>query len=163
MKVYEAYEGDTFIATGTIKDIAAALGLSVSRARGIANKEHPKYRVIEIGTLEQIYALYMGDEFITEGTIEQIADRTGETTKDLFFASSNTAAERNRGKRLIKLEGETMIVKRTHGAKFAPVPTNDERKEAIKVFKNVPVKPAEWKPSEYAKSLFEHSFAKWRA
>lgn len=163
MKVYEAYEGDTFIATGTIKDIAAALGLSVSRARGIANKEHSKYRVIEIGKLEQIYAYYLDDEFVTEGTMHQIAEVTGEQLVTLNFLSSNAAKKRNLTKTLIKLEGETMIVKRTHGAKFAPVPTNDERKEAIKVFKNVPVKPAEWKPSEYAKYLFEHSFAKWRA
>lgn len=163
MKVYEAYEGDTFIATGTIKDIAAALGLSVSRARDIANKEHSKYRVIEIGTTQQVYAYYIDDEFITEGSMQQIAEETGELIVNLRFLSSNVAKQRNLKKTLIKLEGETVIVKRTHGAKFAPVPMNDERKEAIKVFKNVPVKPAEWKPSEYAKYLFEHSFAKWRA
>lgn len=163
MKVYEAYEGNTFIATGTIKDIAAALGLSVSRARGIANKEHSKYRVIEIGKLEQIYAYYLDDEFVTEGTLQQISKETGELMVNLHFLRSDAAKKRNLKKTLIKMEGETVIVKRTHGAKFAPVPTNDERREAIKVFKNVPVKPAEWKPSEYAKFLFEHSFAKWRA
>lgn len=162
MKIYEAYEGDRFIATGTIKDIAAALGLSESRARGMANRGHSKYTVIEIGTRRQVYAYYLDDEFITEGTMHQIAEVTGEQLVTLNFLSSNAAKKRNLRKALIKLEGETMIVKRTHGAKFAPVPTNDERKEAIKVFKNVPVQPAEWKPSEYAKSLFEHSFAKWR-
>lgn len=163
MKVYEAYVGGELVATGRIETIAEALGLSVSRARSIADKEHSKYKVIEIGTTQQVYAYYIDDEFITEGSMQQIAEETGELIVNLRFLSSNAAKQRNLKKRLIKLEGETMIVKRTHGAKFAPVPTNDERKEAIKVFKNVPVEPAEWKPSEYAKSLFEHSFAKWRA
>ncbi|WP_026859373.1 hypothetical protein [Jeotgalicoccus psychrophilus] len=161
MKVYEAYEGDTFIATGTIKDIAAALGVSESRARAMANRGHSKYTVIEIGTRRQIYAYYFNDEFVTEGTMHQIAEVTGEQLVTLNFLSSNAAKKRNLTKTLIKLEGETMIVKRTHGAKFAPVPTNDERKEAIKVFKNVPVKPAEWKPSDYTRDLFEHTFRKW--
>lgn len=161
MKVYEAYEGDKFIATGTIKDIAAALGVSESRARAMANRGHSKYTVIEIGTRRQIYAYYLDDEFITEGTMHQIAEVTGEQLVTLNFLSSNAAKKRNLTKTLIKLEGETMIVKRTHGAKFAPVPTNDERKEAIKVFKNVPVKPAEWKPSNYTRELFNHTFRKW--
>lgn len=161
MKVYEAYEGDTFIATGTIKDIAAALGVSESRARAMANRGHSKYTVIEIGTRRQIYAYYLDDEFVTEGTMHQIAEVTGEQLVTLNFLSSNAAKKRNLTKTLIKLEGETMIVKRTHGAKFAPVPTNDERKEAIKVFKNVPVKPAEWKPSNYTRELFNHTFRKW--
>ena len=161
MKVYEAYEGDTFIATGTIKDIAAALGVSESRARAMANRGHSKYTVIEIGTCRQIYAYYLNDEFVTEGTMHQIAEVTGEQLLTLNFLSSNAAKKRNLTKTLIKLEGETMIVKRTHGAKFAPVPTNDERKEAIKVFKNVPVKPAEWKPSNYTRELFNHTFRKW--
>ena len=163
MKVYEAYEGDTFIATGTIKDIAAALGLSETRARAIADKQHAKFTVIEIGTVEQVYAYYIGDDFITEGTLQQISKETGELMVNLHFLRSDAAKKRNLKKTLIKMEGETVIVKRTHGAKFAPVPTNDERREAIKVFKSVPVKPAEWRPSEYAKFLFEHSFAKWRA
>lgn len=161
MKIYEAYEGDTFIATGTIKDIAAALGLSESRTRGMANRGHSKYTVIEIGTRRQVYAYYLDDEFITEGTMHQIAEVTGEQLVTLNFLSSNAAKKRNLRKALIKLEGETMIVKRTHGAKFAPVPTNDERKEAIKVFKNVPVQPAEWKPSNYTRELFNHTFRKW--
>lgn len=163
MKTYEAYVDGELVATGRIEIIAEALELSVSRARSIADKEHSKYKVIEIGTTQQVYAYYIDDEFITEGSMQQIAEETGELIVNLRFLSSNAAKKRNLTKTLIKLEGETMIVKRTHGAKFAPVPTNDERKEAIKVFKNVPVKPAEWKPSEYAKYLFEHSFAKWRA
>lgn len=163
MKTYEAYVDGELVATGRIEIIAEALELSVSRARSIADKEHSKYKVIEIGTTQQVYAYYIDDEFITEGSMQQIAEETGELIVNLRFLSSNVAKQRNLKKTLIKLEGETVIVKRTHGAKFAPVPTNDERKEAIKVFKNVPVKPAEWKPSEYAKYLFEHSFAKWRA
>lgn len=161
MKIYEAYEGDTFIATGTIKDIAAALGLSESRARGMANRGHSKYTVIEIGTRRQVYAYYLDDEFITEGTMHQIAEVTGEQLVTLNFLNSNAAKKRNLRKALIKLEGETMIVKRTHGAKFAPVPTNDERKEAIKVFKNVPVEPAEWKPEKYTRELYDNMFKRW--
>lgn len=44
MKVYEAYEGDKFIATGTIKDIAAALGVSESRARYGESRTFEVYR-----------------------------------------------------------------------------------------------------------------------
>ena len=121
MKVYEAYEDDKFIATGTIKDIAAALGVSESRARAMANRGHSKYTVIEIGTRRQIYAYYLDDEFVTEGTMHQIAEVTGEQLVTLNFLSSNAAKKRNLTKTLIKLEGETMIVKRSHGAKFAPV------------------------------------------
>ena len=163
MKMYEAYIGDELIETGNIKTIALALGLSETRVRAIADKQHAKFTVIEIGTVEQVYAYYIGDDFITEGTLQQISKETGELMVNLHFLRSDAAKKRNLKKTLIKMEGETVIVKRTHGAKFAPVPTNDERREAIKVFKSVPVKPAEWRPSEYAKYLFERSFAKWRA
>lgn len=161
MKVYEAYVGGELVATGRIETIAEALGLSVSRARSIADKEHSKYKVIEIGTTQQVYAYYIDDEFITEGSMQQIAEETGELIVNLRFLSSNAAKQRNLKKTLIKLEGETVIVKRTHKERFAPIPSRDERREEIKVFKNVPVKPAEWKPSDYTRDLFEHTFRKW--
>lgn len=54
-----------------------------------------------------------------------------------------------------------MRVKRTHGAKFSPVPSNTQQLEEIKVLKNVHVQPVEWKPSEYTRMLFDHAFRKW--
>lgn len=163
VKWYEIYENDKLICTGSAKDIAAAADLSENFIRKVEKFGHGKYRVDYIGTINQVFAYYIGDEFIAEGTIEQIAEETGELIVNLNFLRSDAAKTRNLTKTLIKLEGETVIVKRTHGERFAPVPTNDERREEIKVFKNVPVKPVEWKPSDYTKSLFEHSFSKWRA
>ena len=163
MKTYEAYVGGELVATGRIETIAEALELSVSRARSIADKEHSKYKVIEIGTTQQVYAYYIDDEFITEGSMQQIAEETGELIVNLRFLSSNAAKKRNLKKTLIKLEGETVIVKRTHKERFAPIPSRDERREEIKVFKNVPVKPVEWKPDPYTRDLFENYFKKWRA
>lgn len=163
MKTYEAYVGGELVATGRIETIAEALELSVSRARSIADKEHSKYTVIEIGTIQQVYAYYINDEFITEGTMQQIAEETGELIVNLRFLSSDAAKKRNLTKTLIKLEGETMIVKRTHKERFAPIPSRDERRDEIRVFKNAPAKSAEWKPSDYTRDLFEHSFKKWRA
>ena len=52
MKTYEAYVDGELVATGRIEIIAEALELSVSRARSIADKEHSKYKVIEIGTTQ---------------------------------------------------------------------------------------------------------------
>lgn len=163
VKWYEFYENDKLIGTGSAKSIAAEVGLSENFIRKVEKRGHEKYRVDYIGTINQVYAYYVGDEFMAEGTIEQIAEETGELIVNLNFLRSDAAKTRNLTKALIKLEGETVIVKRTHGERFAPVPTNDERREEIKVFKNVPVKPVEWKPSDYTKSLFEHSFSKWRA
>lgn len=157
MKAYEAYAGEELVATGRIEIIAKVLGLSVSRARSIADKEHSKYRVIEIGTTQQVYAYYIDDEFITEGSMQQIAEETGELMVNLRFMSSNAAKQRNLKKTLIKLEGETVIVKRTHKERFAPIPSRDEQREQIKVFKNVPAKKSEWKPSGYVRDLFEHT------
>lgn len=161
MKAYEAYIDGELVATGTIEVIAAALGLSKTRARAIANKTHKKYKVIEIGTIQQVYAYYIDDEFITEGTLQQISEETGELIVTLRFMSSDAAKKRNLRKTLIKLEGETVIVKRTHKERFAPIPSRDENPEEIKVFKNVPVKPREWKPNPYSKALYDNMFKRW--
>lgn len=62
---------------------------------------------------------------------------------------------------IYKRRGDITRVKRTHGAKFSPVPSNTQQLEEIKVLKNVPVQPVEWKPSEYTRMLFDHTFRKW--
>lgn len=161
MKAYEAYAGDTLIATGNIKTIASALGLSERRARSIAYKGHTKYTVIEIGTIEQIYAYYSGDTFMAEGSIKQIADESGELEKNINFLRFDSAKARNLTKTLIKLEGETMIQRKSIYDRHAPVPAAAERREEVKSFKNITVKPAEWKPSAYTKMLFDAQFKKW--
>lgn len=61
------------------------------------------------------------------------------------------------GKKIFVSEEDSMIVKRTHKERFAPIPSRDEQREQIKVFKNVPAKQVEWKPSDYVRDLFEHS------
>lgn len=163
VKWYEIYENDKLICTGSAKDIAAAADLSENFIRKVEKFGHGKYRVDYIGTINQVYAYYIDDEFITEGSMQQIAEETGELIINLRFLSSNAAKQRNLKKTLIKLEGETVIVKRTHKERFAPIPSRDEQREQIKVFKNAPAKQAEWKPNDYVKQLHDSYFSKWRA
>lgn len=163
VKWYELYENAKLICTGSAKDIAASADLSENFIRKVEKFGHGKYRVEYIGTINQVFAYYIGDEFIAEGTLQQIADETGELMVNLNFLKSDSAKQRNLTKSLIKLEGETVIVKRTHKERFAPIPSRDEQREQIKVMKNVPAKQAEWKPDPYTRDLFERSFKKWRA
>lgn len=163
VKWYELYANNELILTGSVKDLSAHIGLPERIIRKIEKFGHDKYRVDYIGTINQVFAYYIGDEFIAEGTIQQISEESGEPEATLNFLRSDAAKSRNLTKSVIKLEGETVIVKRTHKERFAPIPSRDEQREQIKVFKNVPAKQAEWKPSSYTRDLFEHSFKKWRA
>lgn len=160
-KWYELYENNELVLTGSVKDISDHTDLPEWNIRKIEKYGHKTYRIEYIGTINQVFAFYIGDEFIAEGTLEQIAEESGELMNTLNFLRSDVAKTRNLTKSLIKLEGETVIVKRTHKERFAPIPSRDERREQIKVMKNVPVKPAEWKPNPYSKALYDNMFKRW--
>lgn len=65
---------------------------------------------------KKIYALYKGDELIADGTMHEIADKTGKTFNSIYFMSSpgyQQRVEKRRAKRgitnsleLIEIEEE---------------------------------------------------------
>jgi NADH:ubiquinone oxidoreductase subunit E len=50
---------------------------------------------------KRIYALYKGDEYIRDGTKQELADYLGVTTKTITFYSSKVQQERYKGNRKI--------------------------------------------------------------
>lgn len=176
-KAYDVFKFDKYIMTGTRPMIQKRLDMTNGSFQHIAyTKKSKTWRITECGKAHQIYGLYDGDTFMMNGTIEQIAAFTNRKEEQIAWLRHDSAQARNLTLSLVELdeeieiertvekpkaEGDIMRVKRTHGAKFAPVPTNTQQPEEIKVLKNVPVQPVEWKPSEYTRMLFDHTFRKW--
>lgn len=170
VRVYELLKHGEPIMTGTVNEITKAIGRSATFIRSLQHKEKDGMRLIELGNRMQVYALYDEEEFVAMGTLDEIAETSGVDIQNLKFIRSNIAEERNLRKKLIALEGETVIVKRTHNAKFAPIPENDQevekpkqRKRKITVAVDKPLETTNWNINPYYKQQFEMMFKKWRA
>ncbi|CAH1857247.1 hypothetical protein [Convivina praedatoris] len=66
---------------------------------------------VAVRKMDRIYALYKGDEYICDGTITEIASKTGKTRNTLYWMTSNTYKKRiSRGKNRLQMveldEGE---------------------------------------------------------
>ena len=170
VKVYEMYQFGEVRMTGSLKELHEQTGKAVSTIRSLIGKEKNGVKLIEIGKRMQIYAYYDGDELIETGTIDEISERTGIPLRTLYYMMSNASKNRGLSKTLIPIEGETVIVKRTHNAKYAPVPEKvqevekpKQRKRKITVAVDKPLETTNWNINPYYKQQFEMMFKKWRA
>ena len=170
LKIFEVYQYGKLIMTGTLDEIVEKTGLALSTVRIRIKEERDGMKLKEIGKRMQLYAYYDDEEIIDIGTIEEISEKTGLPKHALYWTLSNAAKTRNLKKKLIPLEGETVIVKRTHNAKFAPVPEKvqevekpKQRKRKITVAVDKPLETTNWNINPYYKQQFEMMFKKWRA
>ena len=168
LKIFEVYQYGKLIMTGTLDEIVEKTGLSLSTVRIRIKEERDGMKLKEIGKRMQLYAYYDDEEIIDIGTIEEISEKTGLPKHALYWTLSNAAKTRNLKKKLIPLEGETVIVKRTHNAKYAPVHENDQevekprvRKRKITVGLDKPLETKHWKMNDYHKGLYKSMFKWW--
>ncbi|CAH1857528.1 hypothetical protein [Convivina intestini] len=49
---------------------------------------------VAVRKMDRIYALYKGDEYICDGTITEIARKTGKTRNTLYWMTSNAYKKR---------------------------------------------------------------------
>jgi hypothetical protein len=166
--VYELFLNGELIASGTIKEICEAINKSRNFVQSLRTNPRKGYEMKRIGTREQVYALYHLDDFIVSGTFEEISNFTNLSKEQLIFIRSNVAEERGMFNKLIPIEGETVIVKRTHNAKYAPVHENEPIREVrrvkrptMKVSIDQPVKQTELVINDYHKQLFDQCFKGW--
>jgi len=128
-----------------------------------------------------VYSKWDIDKAISTPTDERFTRKRGRriihgnrlTDEQVEIAKDNGISITTLTYRLKKgMSVEEAITKKVGGKnKGARRPGKLTKKEREAIFaepvkkpvKYVKAKPAEWRPSEYAKYLFEHSFAKWRA
>ena len=55
---------------------------------------------------EKIYALYRGDEYICDGTIEEVAKKQGVKVETIYFYKSPTYKKRTKGRGYLLIEVE---------------------------------------------------------
>lgn len=168
LKIFEVYQYGKLIMTGTLDEIVEKTGLSLSTIRIRIKEERDGMKLKEIGKRMQLYAYYDDEEIIDIGTIEEISEKTGLPKHALYWTLSNAAKTRNLKKKLIPLEGETVIVKRTHNAKYAPVPENEPIREVRRVKRptmqvsiDQPVKQTKLVINDYHKGLYKSMFKGW--
>ena len=168
LKIFEVYQYGKLIMTGSLDEIVEKTGLSLSTVRIRIKEERDGMKLKEIGKRMQLYAYYDDEEIIDIGTIEEISKKTGLPKHALYWTLSNAAKTRNLKKKLIPLEGETVIVKRTHNAKFAPIyeDAKVEEKKKTKVKKisvaiDKPLETKNWTMNDYHKGLYKSMFKGW--
>lgn len=169
-KVYKLYDNGKLIAQGSLLSIAEQTHFSRHYLYTFKDGKSARYRLEHYGDEHSVYAYYIDDDFIMTGSIPEISEATGLKEYYLKFIRSNSSVKRNASKKLIRIEGETVIVKRTHNAKFAPVleSINDMKKEPkknkrISVAVDKPLETTNWNMNDYHKGLFNSMFKKWRA
>ena len=168
VKVYEMYQFGEVRMTGSLKELHEQTGRAMSTIRSLIDKEKNGVKLIEIGKRMQIYAYYDGDELVETGTIDEISERTDIPLQTLYYMMSNASKDRGLSKTLIPIEGETVIVKRTHNAKYAPVHENELIREVRRVKRptmqvsiDQPVKQTELVINDYHKGLYHSMFKGW--
>lgn len=111
-KVYDAYDNGKYITTGTAHDISAVFGIRRGTVSNIVRLGHKRYRIIEIGRSEPVYALYDYDRFVDTGTIEYLAPLANMTIENLKLRQFDSyKKKRNFRYTLHLLEGEHEMVR----------------------------------------------------
>lgn len=111
--MYEVYEDDVHIFTGTAQDISPVIGLASKTVRNIATRGHKRYQLVEVGHNEPVYALYDYDTYVDSGSIEYLADKIGVTKENLKFRQfKSVQSNRNFKYTIHLLEGEYDMVRK---------------------------------------------------
>lgn len=84
-KLLAAYLDDEYIGTGTFEELEEITTLNRSTLSNIARLGHKRYRIEHIGYSVPVYGLYDGDDYIADGTLEELAEKTGHSVEKLSF------------------------------------------------------------------------------
>ena len=84
-KLFAIYLDDEHIGTGTFSELEDITSLKRSTLSNIARLGHKHYRIEHIGYSVPVYGLYDGDEYIADGTLEELAEKTGYSVEKLSF------------------------------------------------------------------------------
>lgn len=84
-KLLAAYLDDEHIGTGTFPELEEITTLKRSTLSNIIRLGHKRYRIEHIGYSVPVYALYDGDDYIADGTLEELAEKTGHSIEKLSF------------------------------------------------------------------------------
>lgn len=84
-KLLKVYFDDKHIGTGTFSELEDITSLKRSTLSNIIRLGHKHYRIEHIGYSVPVYALYDGDNYIADGTLEELAEKTGHSIEKLGF------------------------------------------------------------------------------
>ena len=84
-KLLAAYLDDEHIGTGTFSELEEITSLKRSTLSNIVRLGHKHYRIEHVGYSVPVYALYDGDNYIADGTLEELAEKTGYSVEKLSF------------------------------------------------------------------------------
>ena len=84
-KLFALFLDDEHIGTGTFSELEEITSLKRSTLSNIIRLGHKRYRIEHIGYSAPVYGLYDGDEYIADGTLEELAEKTGHSVEKLGF------------------------------------------------------------------------------
>lgn len=167
MKYFDYYKDGEYVASGTVHELKATLGIALNAVRNYTSERYinspgQRNKAYYVADKFQVYALYMNDELAAMGTMEEIAEETGRSLNSLEWYSRPVAQRRSNGNTaVIKLEDEFVIQRRT-GVKYARKPVDMEQEATtVPAVRIKSAKPATWKPNPYTRMLFDHMFKRW--
>ena len=110
--VYEMYLDGVYQATGSIQMLAEHLGKTRKTVEGMVHQGNNKrYSFIHIGKYAQIYALYNKDDFVMNGTLDELSAATGIQMKKLEWFRMPSSEKRGGNYQVVKIEGEFEVVR----------------------------------------------------
>ena len=168
VKIYEYYKDGKPVLRGSREEMAKAFNITVNTFVRWAESGHPVHKFVFVGNAVPAYDFYHEDEFIIRGSYDDIERLYIFTRNQMDHIRRESNKNPNRSTRIIRLEGETVIVKRTHNAKFAPIPENEPIREIRRVKRptmqvsiDQPVKQTELVINDYHKGLYKSMFKGW--
>ena len=90
-KLFAIYLDDEHIGTGTFTELEDITSLKRITLSNIIRLGHKHYRIEHIGYSVHVYALYDGDDYIADGTLEELAEKTGYSVEKLSFRRWDSA------------------------------------------------------------------------
>ena len=114
LKEFEYHEDGKHIMTGTVPELAEALGVPELKIRNLAGwRNRERYYEGRVNRMalplelpERIFALYRGEDLVSIGTIEEIAEETGLETRAVRWYTTPSAKKRSGKMSMVELEGE---------------------------------------------------------
>ncbi|MEX1120595.1 MAG: hypothetical protein WED82_00580 [Balneolales bacterium] len=102
MKFYAAYKGGKFLGKGTLAEVAEILGVSKNVVYSLSSPYHHEHKGPNRKWVEKLhdglneYALYRGEEMLTIGTVDELAEFAGVKTSTIRWLSTPSNASRRK-------------------------------------------------------------------
>ena len=112
-KLLAAYLDDEYIGTGTFTELEKITKLKRSTLSNIIRLGHKRYRIEHIGYSVHVYALYDGDEYIADGTLEELAEKTGHSIEKLSFRRCDSWKKKQLKLTMELIDTEHIYLRRT--------------------------------------------------